>query len=1204
MSTSTMLKLEAVIFAVCLWFGMAAGYNIDTAHPLIIVPPTKTNSSFGFSLAFFTQYSDYQRQNLQRGILVGAPTGANPREAYRAGSLWFCSFPADNSGGSSCTSIVVDRDQSEASDGGRTTGIPYIPLRDNSLLGFSVAAERPDLPGKAIVCAPRWISVKRQSPTPQETVYLPNGLCYMLVPGSRRLAWSKLMPFSHAAVQGISNNVSLLAQAESGFAVQFAKEGRDAFALITAPGYWNGIGTIAHFNLSATEKSATIDRQVRPKILFSNIVDQYCQDEESCYLGFSVSSGNIMGDGETYYASGMPRANSQGMVVVYKRPGTVNTTRKLMFLDEDLDPVFFLTGTQFQESFGYSVLILDINNDGRDDIIVGAPNADDLHDGEGHSGDGLVYVFLSSASWSNHTSHWTKNSEQGGFLRPSYYIAGRESPRAKFGTSLAPLGDTDGDGFNDFAIGSPFGASGGTVYVVYGGSDPANSVVSPLDDPASGQARPRSSGFGFSVAGNIDIDRSTVLDLAVGDFGSESVYLFRGRPTLMWTMNIALQASSHQTLLVTQDRQALVLTSCMYITLHTHGPAISSPQRIKITVTLDPLTDTQGVASSNESRRAVFRESQKPTFVYFRSITPSPGSAPEHSCEVLDADVNSQWNRRIEVVRTPLRVWMSAEIQNDGPAPSSEFCATCYVLSPSAPTTQTLEIPFSQCRPGNGTCEGKIQFAVNNKPALQNSSRIVLGQNTTFLLIYTLKNLGNSIPLYLPQLQIITPQGITVEKIELLLEVFSPGFDDIPGQTTQNTHRLDFSRAQEITTVTPRRDLHRRYQAWIPLGTASAFYPDTTVSFQITFDASEIMSASEAPSRDGSFIEASLKHTPLNDLGDVQIIEREATLVKFAKAFFVDFAASHILEDLRPAVKNNKIMDVSSLHFNLTYKVGNLGPSVIPSGSSVHVLVATASEVGTHIAVDAVEQRSRGTFTRCSLVRDEGRMEVNMKYGSADSTMNHTNTAYGTTEQHILNCQNAHAECLQFDCQLPSLPPKSHIEVLIRARLLEEKLKYETGQQGLLVLTVRSNAALLLPLEIHQEELWKEIKVDGRAPRYGDEVSQTIRIFFHNDKLPNWIIIGTVCGSLCLLLLLTTMLALFGFFRRKRLAKKAEDGEQDTIIEISEDSDEQGGFALDREFHVQMTDNPVYGATPSTPANTYEEIPSRLLDSPFARSAL
>lgn len=191
-----------------------------------------------------------------------------------------------------------------------------------------------------------------------------------------------------------------------------------------------------------------------------------------------------------------------------------------------------------------------------------------------------------------------------------------------------------------------------------------------------------------------------------------------GQPTLMWTMGIALQASPHQTLLVTQDRQSLVLTSCMNITLHTHGPAIKPPQRIKITVTLDPLTDTQDLGSSNESRRAGFRESKNPTFVYFMSITPSPGSAPEHSCEVLDADVNSQWNRPIEVVRTPLRVSMSAEIQNDEPAPSSGFCATCYVLSPSAPTTQMLEIPFSQCRPGNGTCEGKVQFAVNNKLVL------------------------------------------------------------------------------------------------------------------------------------------------------------------------------------------------------------------------------------------------------------------------------------------------------------------------------------------------------------------------------------------------------------------------------------------------------------------------------------------------------
>ena len=63
----------------------------------------------------------------------------------------------------------------------------------------------------------------------------------------------------------------------------------------------------------------------------------------------------------------------------------------------------------------------------------------------------------------------------------------------------------------DFAIGSPFGASGGSVYVVYGGADPEKAVSSRLTSPVSNQASSQLSSFGFSAAGNTDIDRNTVL---------------------------------------------------------------------------------------------------------------------------------------------------------------------------------------------------------------------------------------------------------------------------------------------------------------------------------------------------------------------------------------------------------------------------------------------------------------------------------------------------------------------------------------------------------------------------------------------------------------------------------------------------------------------------------------------------------------------
>ena len=141
---------------------------------------------------------------------------------------------------------------------------------------------------------------------------------------------------------------------------------------------------------------------------------KYCDDEYHCYLGFSLGNGHLWGPGKgLQMVSGMPRARSRGMVVVYQRTNSSSSEARrldpqdpglgsLRMLNESIEPMLYLEGEAYGESFGYSLVVLDLNGDGRDDVVVGAPYFQD----NGSDADvGAVYGFLSSENWVN--EQWT-----------------------------------------------------------------------------------------------------------------------------------------------------------------------------------------------------------------------------------------------------------------------------------------------------------------------------------------------------------------------------------------------------------------------------------------------------------------------------------------------------------------------------------------------------------------------------------------------------------------------------------------------------------------------------------------------------------------------------------------------------------------------------------------------------------------------------
>ena len=267
-------------------------------------------------------------------------------------------------------------------------------------------------------------------------------------------------------------------------------------------------------------------------------------------LGHAVASGDVDGDGLDDVIIGAPNGNTQGpstgeVVIVYGSktlPGTVvdlaQTTDKTTILGDNL-----------QEQTGWSVASGDINADGNDDVIIGAPGASP---GASHQG-GTVFVISGQAGLRGVTIDLNTDGTIGTALETRIF---GDRSGDQTGSSVAS-GDINGDGFDDVIIGADrantlFTTDRGAVYVIYGGNGLAGTIVdlSSTTDAVGPAGETRifgrvaNSWLGASVAsGDInndgfdDIVMSATGITGVGDnFQVGEVYVLYGGTTLPATV--------------------------------------------------------------------------------------------------------------------------------------------------------------------------------------------------------------------------------------------------------------------------------------------------------------------------------------------------------------------------------------------------------------------------------------------------------------------------------------------------------------------------------------------------------------------------------------------------------------------------------------------------------------------------------------------
>ncbi|KAI6658509.1 Integrin alpha [Oopsacas minuta] len=536
--------LSLLLVSLCGWITCT---NVDTTEAVWFRGDER--SYFGYSVNLYR----YRNKPSMRYVLIGAPRANGSVDVFQTGNTYRCE--ALNS--SSCVELNLPgvagpnaiSDQGEASD--------EIEDKANMWMGGTVTSNY--YTGTVVTSGHRYFSMDGDGSARHD----PIGLTYILSDPE-----SEGVQLRSCDGSSCSTRRSFYGICMSGFSTLILNDGSQLYVSATGYNYFRGT-------------------------LFRGFEDTNCGDgifrEEVDffgYMGYALTSGRILNSDEDTIVSSGPRQNSHlGNIFLISNDTSAN-----------LNTVLSLHGTTQDSYYGFSMLAIDLNRDGMDELLVSAPMFS--LPGTPEIGQVLVYPNIGSG------------------LGPATTVIQdiQQIPYSRFGTAIADLGDLNNDGYPEIAISAPYGNQAGSVFI-YSGTPQGILSSQPIQTITGEEVGlERGAAFGASVSGKRDIDDNGYNDILIGAYVNSSAFLLRTLPVV--TISITPSSNPVFAVISYEDARSEGLTANLTIDGNAESEYIfftlilpisytsqNSPDTIRISLTInsDPNFPTSRIFFANST---------------------------------------------------------------------------------------------------------------------------------------------------------------------------------------------------------------------------------------------------------------------------------------------------------------------------------------------------------------------------------------------------------------------------------------------------------------------------------------------------------------------------------------------------------------------------------------------------------------------------
>ncbi|KAK2829162.1 hypothetical protein Q7C36_017152 [Tachysurus vachellii] len=624
---TSQLRMVLTVLFVFLCSGVCAGFNLDSRFAVVKEGNTP-GSLFGLSVAMHRQTVGRERYLL----LVGAPEekAESKLRANRTGDMYSCPITTDPK--DCIRANLISSDTVDPED-----------VIEGMWLGVSVVSQGSQK-GRVMACGHRY------SRTMDNGVNLRMiGKCYIRGNDLRYNDSDSQWQYRQEVCSPNGNHF-MEGMCNMGISATMT----ETEVIAGAPGCYNWQGN-----------SYVVYRN--PDDMFdTQIIKLQDMNTGNIYIGYSVGKDKaILSKDEDTVVAGAPRYNSKGSVVLMKVITAKDGSKELKDLNVTLE------GEQVGSYFGNSIAIIDINNDGWKDLIVGAPFYFNRRSEEG----GAVYVFM---------------NENGSF-KPKTNLMFTGPSDSGFGMAVSSIGDVNQDGFLDFAVGAPFHGSG-RVCVWMGGKDgvsPKPNQVIEGKDVSNGGFKT----FGYSISGGLDVDSNNYPDVVVGSL-DDRVALLRARPVIHVKKTLTVTPSIVDP---NNCESCIKVEVCFSYTLSTGKPNFKEDIIMKYTLEADVLHHTS-------QTRVRFAANNKDVYTGFISMT-------KQHCEAQTLEVIKFMRDKVTPVVFSLNASIFEPETSNGQQKELQNLNLFPVLSQGRSLTDKAEVNFQKECGADNKCESNLQIS-------------------------------------------------------------------------------------------------------------------------------------------------------------------------------------------------------------------------------------------------------------------------------------------------------------------------------------------------------------------------------------------------------------------------------------------------------------------------------------------------------------